>query len=248
MTSSSRRRNFQSTLFAWKASSLCHKPLYFEDVELERYGQTCSPLFQPIIPRRQVLPDAAQLLPDMMGLEPPLECDLFAGLSPAGRVVLRSSSRRCPSSLRGALLEAGVWVAGALTVIETQNDECRMMNAEDESPSPWTRPSFIILRFEFPYMPHPPVPHHEALRSRRSAVAADRLGNLDGFAVCAAGTLSCFSTRVLPQSGQLVSRSRGPAIRSGRRSRRTCIRRAILSPGPRARVVAIDSRVADARF
>ena len=42
-------RNFQSTLFAWKASSLCHKPLYFEDVELERYGQTCSPLFQPII-------------------------------------------------------------------------------------------------------------------------------------------------------------------------------------------------------
>ncbi|HEY1785845.1 MAG TPA: hypothetical protein VGG30_09865, partial [Pirellulales bacterium] len=41
-------RNWSSTLFSWKASSLCHKPLYFEEVGLERYGHSVNPLWQPI--------------------------------------------------------------------------------------------------------------------------------------------------------------------------------------------------------
>lgn len=32
----------------WKASSLCHKPLYFENVQLERYGHSRGPFAQPV--------------------------------------------------------------------------------------------------------------------------------------------------------------------------------------------------------
>lgn len=32
----------------WHASSLCHKPLYFEDVQLERYGHSAGPYAGPI--------------------------------------------------------------------------------------------------------------------------------------------------------------------------------------------------------
>jgi hypothetical protein len=107
-------RNFQSTLFAWKASSLCHKPLYFEDVELERYGQTCSPLFQPIISATKfylTLP----ILPYMMGVEPPLECIYPLGYYRPGSCA-PFIIPPVPISLRGALLEAGVWVAGVALV------------------------------------------------------------------------------------------------------------------------------------
>lgn len=34
--------------YTWKASSLCHKPLFFEDIQLERYGHTHGPFSQPI--------------------------------------------------------------------------------------------------------------------------------------------------------------------------------------------------------
>jgi hypothetical protein len=32
----------------WKASNLCHKPLYFEDEQLERYGHSAGPILQPL--------------------------------------------------------------------------------------------------------------------------------------------------------------------------------------------------------
>ena len=35
-------------VFTWKASALCHKPLYFEDIQLERYGHSAGPLRQPV--------------------------------------------------------------------------------------------------------------------------------------------------------------------------------------------------------
>ncbi len=34
--------------YTWKASDLCHKPLYFEDEQLERYGHSAGPVLQPI--------------------------------------------------------------------------------------------------------------------------------------------------------------------------------------------------------
>ncbi len=37
------------TDFYWAATCFCHRPLYFEEVNLERYGYTVSPVLQPFI-------------------------------------------------------------------------------------------------------------------------------------------------------------------------------------------------------
>lgn len=34
--------------YTWTASSLCHKPLYFENIQLERYGHSHGPFLQPV--------------------------------------------------------------------------------------------------------------------------------------------------------------------------------------------------------
>ena len=43
-------RAWTPTTMTWKASNLCHNPLYFEDVNLERYGHTRGPLLEPLVP------------------------------------------------------------------------------------------------------------------------------------------------------------------------------------------------------
>ena len=42
-------RVWQPITFTWKASALCHKPLYFEEVALERYGHTVGLGLQPVV-------------------------------------------------------------------------------------------------------------------------------------------------------------------------------------------------------
>ena len=42
-------RNWAPSTLTWKASALCHKPLFFEEVQLERYGHTAGPLKQPFL-------------------------------------------------------------------------------------------------------------------------------------------------------------------------------------------------------
>jgi len=107
-------RNFQGTVMAWKASALCHKPLYFEDVELERYGQTCSPLFQPLLSASKFFL-TIPILPYKFGLEPPCECIYPLGYYRPGSCA-PFIIPPVPISVRGALLEAGVWVAGVALV------------------------------------------------------------------------------------------------------------------------------------
>jgi hypothetical protein len=59
--------------YTWKASALCHKPLYFEDVQLERYGHTWPRCAQPIISGAHFF-GSAVFLPYKMGLQTPNEC------------------------------------------------------------------------------------------------------------------------------------------------------------------------------
>lgn len=66
-------RAWAETTYTWKASGLCHKPLYFEDVQLERYGHTCGPLLQPFASGAHFFGNAL-ILPYKMGMEPPCEC------------------------------------------------------------------------------------------------------------------------------------------------------------------------------
>ncbi len=100
--------------FTWKASSLCHKPLYFEDVQLERYGHYCHPLLQPVCSRVKfwlTIP----CLPYLMGVNPPKECIYDLGYYRPGNCA-PSMIEPIPISLRGGLLEAGA-IVGLAAVI-----------------------------------------------------------------------------------------------------------------------------------
>ena len=66
-------RSWSPTKFTWKATGVCHKPLYFEDVQLERYGHSWNPFVQPFMSAGHFFV-SVPLLPYKMGLTPPNEC------------------------------------------------------------------------------------------------------------------------------------------------------------------------------
>ena len=57
----------------WKASALCHKPLYFEDEALERYGHSWGPCLDPLVSGAHFF-CKLPVLPYCMGVHPPNEC------------------------------------------------------------------------------------------------------------------------------------------------------------------------------
>jgi hypothetical protein len=99
-------RNFATTDFTWKASALCHKPLYFEQPQMERYGHTFGPVIQPIFSGAHFFVSVV-LLPYKMGVEPPLECVYALGWYRPGSCAPRTVGP-IPLSARGALAELGV--------------------------------------------------------------------------------------------------------------------------------------------
>lgn len=101
-------------VFTWKASALCHKPLYFEDVQLERYGHTLCPILQPALSGARfwlTIP----LLPYLMGTYPPTECIYDLGYYRPGSCA-PNMIQPLPISLRGGLIEAGAAVGGAALI------------------------------------------------------------------------------------------------------------------------------------
>lgn len=107
-------RQWVPTDFHWKASGLCHKPLYFEDRNLERYGQTLHPWAQPAISHARfflTLP----ILPYKMGLEPPNECIYSLGYYRPGNCAPHFLDP-IPLSVRAGLLEAGAWIGGVAII------------------------------------------------------------------------------------------------------------------------------------
>jgi hypothetical protein len=72
------QRPWPATMLNWEAVAICHKPLYFEDVALERYGQTHCHLLQPLISGAQFYA-TFPLLPYKMALDPPHQCDYNLG-------------------------------------------------------------------------------------------------------------------------------------------------------------------------
>ena len=94
----------------WKASGLCHKPLYFEEVNLERYGQTAGPFAQPVLSTAHFFVNIA-VLPYKMGIHPPTECQYALGYYRPGNCAPWIIPP-VPISLRGALFQAGAVGAG----------------------------------------------------------------------------------------------------------------------------------------
>ncbi len=103
-------RCWGSKTFTWTASALSHRPLYFEDEQLERYGHCRRPLVQCVLsPAKFFL--TFPVLPYEMGLYPPRECIYTLGTYRPGDC----SPYWCepiPLSLRASLFEAGAWPAG----------------------------------------------------------------------------------------------------------------------------------------
>lgn len=71
-------RDWTPTTFTWKATGTCYKPLYFQDVQLERYGHSWNPVLQPFVSAGHFFV-SVPLLPYKMGLNPPGECEYTLG-------------------------------------------------------------------------------------------------------------------------------------------------------------------------
>ncbi len=103
-------RQWVASSFAWKASEISHKPLYFEEVQLERYGHTLHPLAQPVFSGAHFFLNIA-VLPYKMGIHPLHECQYPLGYYRPGSCAPWLMPP-VPLSVRGGLAEAGVILGG----------------------------------------------------------------------------------------------------------------------------------------
>ncbi|MCA9172236.1 MAG: hypothetical protein KDB23_31440 [Planctomycetales bacterium] len=67
------------TEFHWEAANFFHRPLYFDDTPLERYGQSVCPPLQPVISGTRFFL-TFPVLPYKMGVDRPLDCVTSYGL------------------------------------------------------------------------------------------------------------------------------------------------------------------------
>jgi hypothetical protein len=96
-------RTWDCITYTWKASALCHKPLYFEEVALERYGHSRGPILDPLVSAAHFFV-TVPLLPYEMGVEPPCECEYTLGYYRPGSCAPWIIDG-IPISLRGMALE-----------------------------------------------------------------------------------------------------------------------------------------------
>jgi hypothetical protein len=94
--------------YEWSATKFCHGPLYFEEVNLERYGYQCHPLVQPWVSGTHFFL-TVPTLPYQMTVHPPRECIYTLGYyRPGSRVPWQRNY--LPWDPRAAAVEAGVAV------------------------------------------------------------------------------------------------------------------------------------------
>lgn len=106
-------RGWPLTAVHWKPSGAVHRPLYFEDAPLERYGQRAC-YIQPVISAARFY-GSVLLLPYKMGYEPPRKCIYTLGYYRPGSCA-PCVLQHPPFSATGAALEVGV-IAGAILLI-----------------------------------------------------------------------------------------------------------------------------------
>lgn len=103
-------RSFAMTTLAWKAGAPCHKPLYFEQPGVERYGHEWSiaggPFLQPFVSAAHFFV-SVPILPYKMGVEPLWECVYPLGFYRPGSCAPYTVGP-VPISLRGAVLQGAV--------------------------------------------------------------------------------------------------------------------------------------------
>ena len=103
-------RNWTTQTFTWKASGLCHKPLYFEEVQLERYGHSAGPIKQTMLSGAHFFGNLI-FLPYKMGVHPPNECQYALGYYRPGDCA-PWLLHAIPLSARGARLQTAAMLGG----------------------------------------------------------------------------------------------------------------------------------------
>ena len=98
-------RAWNPTCYTWNAPSTCHKPLYFEEMQLERYGHSWGCLAQPFVSAAHFFV-SVPMLPYNMGLNPPGECIYSLGYYRPGSCAPYTLDP-FPLSIRAGLIEAG---------------------------------------------------------------------------------------------------------------------------------------------
>ena len=106
-------RRFATTTMTWKAAGNCHKPLYFEDWNLERYGHSHGPL-DPVFSAAHFFV-TLPVLPYKMGVELPWECVYPLGYYRPGNCAPWTVPAP-PISCRGLAVEAAT-VTGLLFLL-----------------------------------------------------------------------------------------------------------------------------------
>ncbi len=107
-------RSWDHAKVTWKAPNLCHKPLYFEEVNLERYGHTGGPFLQPVISSAHFFANIA-VLPYKMGVHAPNECQYALGYYRPGNCAPWIVPP-VPLSLRGGLYQAAAMTGTFLLI------------------------------------------------------------------------------------------------------------------------------------
>jgi len=97
-------RQWTPSTMTWKASNLCHHPLYFEDVNLERYGHTRGPIVEPFVQSAHFFGNIL-VLPYKMGVHCPSECQYALGYYRPGNCSPWIKPP-VPISARGAIAQA----------------------------------------------------------------------------------------------------------------------------------------------
>ncbi len=106
-------RHWSCLTYSWKASALCHKPLYFEEMAAERYGHSWG-YAQPVVSGAHFF-GSILLLPYQMGVHPPGECIYPLGYYRPGDCAPKIWYQ-APLSIRGALSQAAA-VTGLVYVL-----------------------------------------------------------------------------------------------------------------------------------
>jgi hypothetical protein len=97
-------RSFIPATVQWKASGICHHPLYFEELQLERYGHEVGPVLQPVL-SSAVFFGNVLMLPYHVGVNPPWECQYALGHERPGNC-MPWTMETIPYSEPGTFLQA----------------------------------------------------------------------------------------------------------------------------------------------
>jgi hypothetical protein len=101
--------------YEWEAPVVCHRPLYFQDVPLEHFGQSCAPCVQPAISAAKFLGNVL-ILPYRVALDPPSRPTYNLRTYPRPGTPVPCLRQTIPLELTPLLVQAGVVAAIVLVI------------------------------------------------------------------------------------------------------------------------------------